>query len=425
MENKNWNPFLNLVIRLKRSYETKFKKACCYEQIERKVNCTCINAWLSELNDDTYTNAFSGLLLWQYGNYITAHYVDYYTAINCDGRRVDYKDFFHIYDGLYMECRGVMIDVLNEELVLVPFRKFKNLDECPETSLNVIKKMMKDAKTIEFTDKMDGSMISAGIHHDRLCISGSSCNHPDVSVYVKNSYDYINTHDMYLKMINEHPEYTFIFEHIFPMIDKHLVKYKESGLYLIGIREKDTGKEYDYKSVLKMAEKYGVKATKIVDITLPELLNQLDNKTCTEAEGFVLNIDGFKVKIKYNDYVKISKTILGTATPNQIIKAMADGTIDDFIAKTPEVYKEQIFDHMAEINRLVSELNDKVLLFYKNIKDIPKKEAMIWIDHNVPKELKSFVRNIYKKEEMSYFKTTSGHVRTYLELKELAKLHKD
>ena len=274
----SWNPFLNLIIEVKRMYENKFKKECSYEPICEQVNHTCVNRWLNELGDESISNMFSGITLWQYEDFITAHYVPYYRAIDEKGDFIKFDKFFSVYDGLYMECRGVTVDARNEVLVLAPFRKFMNLMECPETQLDVVEERIKNAKTIEYTEKLDGSMISAGIYNGKLVLSGSSCNHPKKSVPVRNSIFHIENNNNYLLMMSDYPNNTFIYEHIFPKIDSHVVTYMKVGLYLIGIRDNKTGKEYTYEDVIRIGSAYSLPTTRMVQSSLTDILNRLDDK---------------------------------------------------------------------------------------------------------------------------------------------------
>ncbi|RHB41916.1 hypothetical protein DW886_15280 [Enterocloster aldenensis] len=417
----SWNPFLNLIIEVKRRYENKFRRECSYEPICEQVNHTCVNRWLNEIGDESISNMFSGITLWQYGDFITAHYVSYFRAIDGKGEFVKYDKFFSIYDGLYMECRGVTVDVKNEILVLAPFRKFMNLMECPETHIDVIKERIKKAKTIEYTEKLDGSMISASIYNDKLVLSGSSCNHPEKSIPVKNSILYIEKNNNYALMMSNYPKHTFIFEHIFPKIDSHVVIYKNEGLYLIGLRDNVTGKEYTYDEVIRIASVYSIPTTRIIQTSLTDILNCLDDKKADEAEGFVLSIDGFKVKIKYNDFAEIQKLIKGLINPNAIMRAIEDGKIDDMVSKLPKNYLEIANQYRNEIYEMINNIDFKVRLYCKSIGNMSRKEAMIWINENVPKKYMSFVKNYYLGNPISYLKEYSGHYKTYQELLELEK----
>lgn len=417
--NKNWNPFLNLVIELKKEYKKKLKKDFDYNPEDVRINKTCVNKWVNELNDEKFINMFSGITLWQYKDYVIAHYNDYYKALNEKGELVNYKDFFDLYNRLYMECRGVVVDVRNETLALVPFRKFFNLNEREETSLENIKNRISKASCIEFTDKLDGSMISAGYVNNEIVVAGSSCNHPDRSPIVKDSCEYIENNKDYLKMLKENINKTFIFEYIFPKKDLHIVQYTNTGLYLTGIRENLTGKEYSYHDVLEYAEKYHVASTKEFQTDLQHVLSHLDDKKSNEAEGFVVNIDGYKIKIKYNDYVEMNRMVYSAASINYIIKAIEHGTIDDVIAKAPEGYKVTIQKNVNDIYDMINKIDQTVENYYNLVKDLNRKEAMIKINTEFPKKYRGFITEKYNQRSYSYLKSFSGHYRKYEELENL------
>jgi hypothetical protein len=77
-------------------------------------------------------------------------------------------NFWDLYDGFYKECRSIVIDVKNEDIALSPFRKFRNINECEENSLENITRLMQSAKCIEFTNKLDGSMQSARYYNNQI-----------------------------------------------------------------------------------------------------------------------------------------------------------------------------------------------------------------------------------------------------------------
>ena len=264
-------------------------------------------------------------------------------------------------------------------------------------------------------------MISARIYDGNLVVCGSSCNHPEKSIYVKNSIQYINNHDNYMKMLSENPEKTFIFEHLFPKIDPHVVSYQNPGLYLVGIRELRDGKEWSYRNVLDMAKKFQIPTTVIFSKTLDDVLGELDEKKANEAEGFVLNIDGFKVKIKYNDYASMNWLIYGLVTLNGVICVMEDGAFDDYIAKMPSAYQEKAIEYQKDIVGMLQELDKKVETYLNMAPDGTIKETMLWINAYVPKKMRGFVICKYKKQKLSYLKADSGHYRTYVELQNLLK----
>ena len=143
--------------------------------------------------------------------------------------------------------------------------------------------------------------------------------------------------------------------------------YENPGLYLTGIRDNETGREYTYEKVLKIADEYKIPSPIKFNKTLDEILNELDAKKAAEAEGFVLNIDGLKVKVKYNDYVKIHRASIEGGRMNSVIKALADGTFDDFYSKIPDAFKPQTLSYAEEITDLVKSFDNYTASEYAKI----------------------------------------------------------
>lgn len=423
IEKKIWNPFLNLVIELKKRCKEK-NIPLTYERNKIALNETCINRWLNELNDSEMNAYFSGIKLWEnQDNEVVAHYNDYFTFHYDDAEQTEgsYEDFFKVFDGLYMECRGITIDPENEEIVCCPYRKFFNLDENEMTKYDDILFKIKNAKNVEFTDKKDGSLITASFYNGKIRVSGSSCNEPTVSIVIKNSINYIDKNKNYQDMIKDYPDYTFIFEHIFPVIDTHVVKYEENGLYLTGIRNKKTGEEYMYEFTKSIANKYNILITEIIHSNLSDILNSLDLKESTEAEGFVMNIDGYKVKIKYNDYVLVHKLLFaikdnGTEgfSYKKLFEIINDNQFDDLISKMPENYKETLIEIHDEIIHKLKVIENSIDFWYDKLIDrnLSVKENMIRLEI-LPKELLGRVRSKYLNKPILILKNRFDHPISY------------
>lgn len=413
---------LNLMIELKRAYEKD--NILSYES-EPFLNKTCIDKWLSKLNDEHFNRIFSGINKYQYKNFITVKYNKFFNALDENGNNVDYEDFFNLYNKLYRSCRGLTIDIVNEKIVLASYDKFFNLNEIDETKEPIIKERLKNAVNVDITDKLDGSLVSAAFYEyadleNNIVVSGSSCSIPEISVIVENSYKYINSHENYVKLLKENPNKTFMFEHIFPMIDPHVVIYNKEGLFLTGMKNNITGKESNYKDIKEIAKKYDILITDAIDTTLDVFLTTLDDKKFNEAEGVVLNMDGYKVKIKYNDFVAMHKIVKIGQSYNSVIKLMDDENLDDILSKINPQIKELIEKTMDEINVLINKIDTFQKEYYQSIKDLDKKTAMIKIQNELPKNHQSYMINRYLGRNINYFKTKVGKSKTYNELLELA-----
>ena len=307
----SWNPVLNKFIEIKNEYKKRFGIVTYDYKESNNESQTCLERWVEELSNIEFSDKYfeykdllSCLELNQYKNFLFLSYGRYSNIY--DGETE--KDLWERYDGFYRECRSIVIDIIKDSIVLCPFRKFFNINELEETSLENIKSRIEKAYTIEFSNKLDGSMQSATWHDNKIIMVGSQAINLENSWRLQDGYRMIMKLPGYEKMLKEHIGITFIFEYI-SLKDAHVVKYKkeQEGLYLIGMRMNKTGNELPYHTVITIANIYGIPTTNIFDKTLDQVMNELDDKSSDEAEGFVINIDGYKVKVKYNDYVHIHK----------------------------------------------------------------------------------------------------------------------
>lgn len=422
----SWNPALNKFIEIKNEYKKQIGNIT-YSYISGYTNKseTCLERWVSELNNiepnnkyTEYQDILSRLELNQHNNMLLIRYARY-SGIYDNEIEASEEDLWDKYDGFYRECRSIVIDVEKDCIILAPFRKFFNINECAETALEKIEARIKNAKTIEFSDKLDGSMQSARYYNGEIIVAGSQALDKEASWRLEDGYNRILTQDNYVDMIKSYPNYTFIFEYI-SLADAHIVKYtkEDEGMYLIGIRDITTGEEKDYHTVLKFAEKYKILTTKIYDKTLDVLMKELDDKSSSEAEGFVINIDNYKVKLKYNDYVFMHHALGKLSSINLIIRSIADDKYDDLISKLPIAYHDRVKKVSSIVFKYIHDTNTKINEYYYKAPKENRKDFMIWIDNNVPKNYSGYCKCKYLNKEFNVLKSNDGDPH-YKKLKEL------
>lgn len=392
----SWNPVLNKFIEIKQAFIEKYGKDILFDYNPNKESC--LEYWVRKLNNKDYMELIKPLQLTEYKDFLLVRYANFTSLFN-EGADRTFDDFWKIYDGFYMECRSVTLNIKKDELVLTPFRKFRNLNECEENSLENIREMIKNAQSVEISNKLDGSMQSARYYNGQIIMSGSQSLNPDNSWRLKDGYRMLKENSVYSRMLKDFPNYTFIFEYI-SLKDAHVVKYKkeQEGLYLIGIRDTDTGYEHSYANILRIASKYNIPTTEVFNTTLDEVINNLDKKKSDEAEGFVLNIDGYKVKIKYDDYVLMHRLLGTISSSNVIIKSIADGNFDDLLSKVPNSYKDRVMKIAQTVFDYVNNTEKEAEFLYQealNYSFGDKKEFMCWVNKNVPKEIMHYVRCKY------------------------------
>ena len=78
-------------------------------------------------------------------------------------------------------CRSLVIDVVNDCIILAPYKKFFNIGEVEESSLENVQARINAAKCIEFSNKLDGSMQSATWYNGEIVMAGSQMPDPELS----------------------------------------------------------------------------------------------------------------------------------------------------------------------------------------------------------------------------------------------------
>ena len=112
----SWNPVLNKFIEIKNEYQNKFGHIeYNYTEGYTDETETCLERWVSELNNPEYAELLSCLELNQHENMLLIRYGRYSNIY--DGEiEASGEDLWDRYDGFYRECRSIVIDVVNDSL---------------------------------------------------------------------------------------------------------------------------------------------------------------------------------------------------------------------------------------------------------------------------------------------------------------------
>lgn len=307
-------------------------------------------------------------------------------------------------DSVYRDCRSIVLDIKEEKVIQAPFRKFFNLNEIEENSIENVLREIGNADIVEITNKLDGSMQCATMYNGEILLTGSRAISPKNSYRLQEGYSMLTAN--HKNMIATFPFITFIFEYI-SLKDPHVVVYtkEQQGLYLIGARDKFTGREYSYSELKRFSRVFEVPMTEVESITFEEAVNQVDKFTSDQKEGWVLYIDGHRIKLKCDDYVNVHRALDKMGSSNVVIRAIADNTYDDLFAKIPKGYKSRVKAIADKIFEHITKTHFETLHWYEPIRDHKdKKEAMIWITKHVPKDVQGYVKNMYNGRKNNYLK---------------------
>lgn len=361
------------------------------------------------VNDPLYNDIFKNMSMSEYGRFVLFRYSRYaniYNESDKEGFARMYKSFWNLYGGIYREARGIVIDIEKGCVAMHPFDKFFNLNENEETKLDVVRERIASARSKGFAEKLDGSMVTARYYDGDYLVASSGSVNPSDSVQLRIAKKYIEGSVAIRKLLYCNANCTFIFELIDPS-SPHIIPYSRDmfGLHLIGARDHhDNDRMWSYTDVILAAKMLSIPTVRIFDFTLDELLAKVHEPTAMQ-EGFVINIDGFFVKLKYDDYVKAHKLFSDTSAVNSIIEAFANGNIDDVLAKTPEPQLPRIRIVVGMVEEYISNVNKIIYPYYEANRHLPIKEYCLALKSAMPKKYQSYAINLYKGRKVDYLKT--------------------
>jgi len=412
-----WNPVFNFVMDVKSRYVGKFCKPEYKTYLFDNKEISCLEYWIRRLDENRDYEKIKYLEINQEREFVLLRYARFSSVIDGEIEFLSHE-FWEQDDGFFRECRSIVIDLSQEKIVLAPFRKFHNLNEVPENAVDIVTEEIKNAKLVEITNKLDGSMQSVSWYNGAIFMAGSQALSREKSWRLADGYSRLTDSMITASMMNRH--WTFIYEYI-ALKDSHVVKYtkEQEGLYLIGIRDNLTGRQFSYKEVAEIAHFYNIPMTEIYDKTFADVLAEVKVIKSDQQEGFVLNIDGHMIKVKGDDYVHIHRVLSQISSINLVIRAIAENQIDDVYSKVPTAYKSRITSVEKVVRRYVAETDKIVRDLYEKAPKTERKEFMLWIDANVPKKYRGFVRNMYLGKESNYLKRGSAKTPHYLKLTEM------
>lgn len=424
MDNRyNWHPLYKYVCQVVEIFrEGATFYSTNFEEMLNFISENCIYEEVKELLDvfkPLHITCYENFALFKYENFIELGDLGYNSS----------TEFFSIHNNLYRECRSVVFDVENLSIVLAPQSKFFNVNEIDEWSEQHIRQMINNAKTVEISNKIDGSNQNARYYNGEYVLAGSQALDSNESWRVTEGYKLLT--DNYKKLLRDYPDYTFMFEYISPKNQVVVYYPKEmEGLYLFGMRNVYTGDELLYEDVLRIAKEYNVKTTEVYNDTFDDILNQLDNYKSSEKEGWVIRIVNedmttFKAKLKVNDYVLMHHAISALVSPNAVIEAVAENKYDDFYSKVPIGMRDIVNDYCRTLYEYKG-LRWELAAYYKNLAfrnlglDASMVDLMKWVTNNVPKVVAPDVRELIRNKnyEINYFVRHGSYYR-YKEITEL------
>jgi len=277
--------------------------------------------------------------------------------------------------------RGLIVDLKNQKILAYPFEKFFNLDQMPETKYDVLNNL----GPFEVSEKLDGSMLTLfqdpNTKHFHLTTKGSfDSKH---GLYATSLLPIQLKSEIFVK------EFTMMFELIDPKF-RIVVDYKkkgyETGLYLIGMRHRQSNKLVSYKDVQLFAKELWVPTFKMFEFRSLDQIIETAKTLPVLDEGYVLYYrkNDLLVKIKGTEYLRVHRFI-SKLSPKHLLEVMMDDMEDEVYKLAPEEYRISVLEQINEYKRKKVEI---VNMCYQKFSDAPKetrKDFALWVQANVQK----------------------------------------
>lgn len=295
------------------------------------------------------------------------------------------KDSFDHHD-ILLECRGIKFD-LEGNLIARPFHKFFNVNE--KESLDDID----FTKEHHILEKLDGSMVHTCVLDNEVRLMTRK-GITEVSLFAEK--EVFQDKDLRAKIYSQSHRtpsgFTLVFEYVSPN-NRIVIQYKKPELYLLAVRELQSGRYLPRKEVNCIARKLGIKTpSKMKFNSLNEVSDLLDK------EGIVITFnDGHFLKMKADDYLMKHRAASYFDSKKQIVNLVMSGAVDDQLS---------FFDDESQEKLLV--FNDACFKqLYDDLKKIKSKEHLKNLDR------KTFAQTINKEIDRAfrpfYFKFYDGY----------------
>lgn len=246
-------------------------------------------------------------------------------------------------------ARGIIFEKSTGKLVAKPFEKFFNLGSQEETFLYNLPKEPYTAY-----EKYDGSLGIIFYYNNewRVATKGS----------LKSEQAQKAQELLYKYNLNSVPyKTTLLVEIIYPE-NKIVVNYgKEEKLVLLGAFDIETSKELPPESVGMLSKLTEIPLANVYNYTIEQMI-ELQKTLPKDQEGFVVRFDnGFRVKIKGDEYCRIHK-IISHLSPLSLWEVMnTEGKVDSFyIQQIPEEYREEFEPIVSRLENQYYQVNEEV-----------------------------------------------------------------
>ncbi len=232
-------------------------------------------------------------------------------------------------------CRGLVLNTETGDIIARGFSKFFNYEE--------LEQMGESIPNEEYTiyEKLDGSLILAFMYKNKVIFATCGSFESDQVKFCEQLFkrnEFIERWNLMLEELAychfHEQNITFLFEIIYPD-NKIVIDYgMKEDLILLSIIKNKNGKEFLDSDL----EQFNFNRPKIYNkFNIDDILDLKKRPDFNNEEGFVVKFkNGYRVKIKYEEYFRLHK-IISNVNEHYIWEALKDGkNLEEFLMNIPD-----------------------------------------------------------------------------------------
>ncbi len=288
------------------------------------------------------------------------------------------------YHPIVRECRQLILARDYSQVLHRSFDRFFNLGEDPDSKkFNILNSTC--------DEKIDGSLIGLYWDGSKWCFCSKSMAFAEGQLITPSKYasysDILNGEFNFKNVFNNaNKNYSYLFE-LASIYDIHVTKYSDSKLYLLAVRDKDSGEYIDRYSEGRRIGWDTFPKTYHFN-TIDEILYNVKNLPSSN-EGYVCVYNNWRIKIKNPSHVAIANLLDSELTVNNIIDIVHKCEEDEYLAYFPSF--KQLFDPYVNIRLSMPE-------YFKRIFDDKYSDSKKDFANNIsayPSAIKSILFRMY------------------------------
>ena len=256
-----------------------------------------------------------------------------------------------LWDEVTLQCRGLITEDTTGKILIRPFRKFFNYEEV--VGKNVIPSK---GDYVYVQEKMDGSLGILFCYEGEwiMATRGSFASEQAIKglEIVKSKY--------FLGSWSK--EYAYLVEIIYPE-NRIVVNYGEEKIVFLSVVLNESWNwkptddtELHWTTANMVLHANGVEEDDLVKTEQhfsfsDELYKSLKEKNETNKEGFVLRFQpgNFRIKIKFEEYVRLHKVMTNLSTTAVWEVLSMGGSMDDLLKDVPDEFYQKIQDYVSDL----------------------------------------------------------------------------